>query len=214
MNRNSQLSKSKALREAGAFRAPLPSKRSFHARYGDPQLLGAPKRGDANDMVRNRGEGTFKLNIVQPANRQSGKSAGNLTDKNVPRVVRFADRATDIEEHIRSAGGRMELSVLEGQIRRGLLGLAKLFRRNRITVRGFLRLYRAIFTTRSGFVTVKNVTTVVPEKITDPLPGSEEFNALPLTERIRITDARNMARQADRKNRERRRGGGAKLVYG
>ena len=40
LNRNTQLSKSKALKEAGAFRAPLPSKRSFEPRYGDVQLLG------------------------------------------------------------------------------------------------------------------------------------------------------------------------------
>ena len=40
LNRNSQLSKSNTLKEAGAFRAPLPSKRSFEPRYGDVQLLG------------------------------------------------------------------------------------------------------------------------------------------------------------------------------
>ena len=110
----------------------------------------------------------------------------------------------------------MEVSVLEGQIRRGLLGLAKLFRRNRITVRGFLRLYPAIFTSRSGFVTVKNVTAAVPKQTADPLPGSDEFNALPLPERIRITDARSTARQADRKEALRLRGQGmkGKLVYG
>ena len=45
LNRNSQLSKSKALREAGAFRAPIPSKRSFEPRYGDVQLLGKPRSG-------------------------------------------------------------------------------------------------------------------------------------------------------------------------
>ena len=40
LNRNSQLSESKSLKEAGAFRAPLPSKRSFEPRYGEVQLLG------------------------------------------------------------------------------------------------------------------------------------------------------------------------------
>ena len=115
----------------------------------------------------------------------------------------------------------MEISVLEKQVRRGLLGLAKLFRRNRITVRGFLRLYPAIFTSRSGFVTVKNATAVpdpapVPKQTTDPIPGSAEFNALPIPERMRITDARSAARQAARKEALRIRGLGmkAKLVYG
>ena len=55
LNRNSQLSKSKALKEAGAFRAPIPSKRSFEPRHGDVQLLGGARRGDTNDVVRNRG---------------------------------------------------------------------------------------------------------------------------------------------------------------
>ena len=221
LNRNSHINKSKALREAGAFRAPLPSKRSFEPRYGDVQLLGATRKGDENDMVRNRGEGKFQLNLVQPVNPTSAKSAGAMTEKNVPRVVRFADRASDIEEHIRSAGGRMEISVLEKQVRRGLLGLAKLFRRNRITVRGFLRLYPAIFTSRSGFVTVRNATAVpdparVPKQTADPIPGSAEFNALPIPERMRITDARSAARQAARKEALRMRGQGmkAKLVYG
>ena len=40
LNRNAQLSKSKALREVGAFRVPIPSKRSFEPRYGDVQMLG------------------------------------------------------------------------------------------------------------------------------------------------------------------------------
>ena len=44
LNRNSQLSKSNSLKEAGAFRAPIPSKRSFEPRYGDVQLLGSRAR--------------------------------------------------------------------------------------------------------------------------------------------------------------------------
>ena len=66
LNRNSQLSKSIALKEAGAFRAPMPSRRSFEPRYGDVQLLGKPRKKDGNDVVRNRGEGTFLLKQIQP----------------------------------------------------------------------------------------------------------------------------------------------------
>ena len=45
LNRSSQLSKSQSLKSAGAFRAPLPSKRSFEPRYGDVQMLGRYGRG-------------------------------------------------------------------------------------------------------------------------------------------------------------------------
>ena len=67
LNRSSQLHKSKALKETGAFRAPLPGKiRSFEPRYGDVQLLGKQRAGDSNDLIRNRGEGTFLLKQIQP----------------------------------------------------------------------------------------------------------------------------------------------------
>ena len=57
LNKNSQISKSSSLKEAGAFRAPLPSERSFEPRFGDVQSLGKPRRGDPNNMIRNRGGG-------------------------------------------------------------------------------------------------------------------------------------------------------------
>ena len=51
LNRSSKISKSNSLNEAGAFRAPLPSKRTFEPRYGDVQLLGKPRRRDSNNLV-------------------------------------------------------------------------------------------------------------------------------------------------------------------
>ena len=114
---------SKTLKQAGAFRAPLPSKRSFEPRYGDVQLLGAVRREDGDDVVRNRGQGTFLLKQVQPVVPESAKSAGRLTEKNIPRKIRLQERAAEVEEHIRAAGGRMLVTDLERQIRRGLLGL-------------------------------------------------------------------------------------------
>ena len=139
LNRNSQISKSSSLSEAAAFRAPLPSKRSFEPRYGDVQLLGKQRRGDPNDMVRNRGEGTYLLKEIQAVVPGSVNSAGRLTEKSLPRKLRLQERAAEIEEHIRERGGSMEVSVLEREIRRGLLGLLKVFRRNRITIKGFLK---------------------------------------------------------------------------
>ena len=106
--------------------------------------------------MKNRGGGEFLLKQVQPVAPGSKEPAGQLTDKNIPRKLRLRERALEVAEHILTTGGRVAVSDLERQVRRGLLGLLKLFRRNRITVRGFLKMYTEIFTTRSGYVTVKD----------------------------------------------------------
>ena len=121
LNRNSQLSKSRSLKEAGAFRAPLPSKRSFEPRYGDVQLLGTARRGDANDVVRNRGGGTHLLKEIQPVIAGSANSAGRLTGESIPRKIRLQERAAEVEEHLRGAGGKMQVADLERHIRRGFV---------------------------------------------------------------------------------------------
>ena len=154
------------------------------------QLLGGARRGDTNDVVRNRGEGTFLLKEVQAVAPGSANSAGRLTEKSIPRKLRLQERAAEVGEHIRAAGGRMEVTLLERQIRRGLLGLMKIFRRNNITIRGFLRLYPERFITRRGYVTVK-------EAVDDP-PAETPPAELPLEERIRIADERQAARTAAR----------------
>ena len=77
----------------------------------------------------------------------------------------------------------MQVSDLERQIRRGLLGLLKVFRRNSITIRGFLKLYSDRFTTRGGVVTVKDVVEIAPTVMIPP----EE----PLAEQIARDDARS-----------------------
>ena len=119
------------LQEAGAFRAPLAGKiRSFKPRYGDIQLLGGARKGDGNGTVRNRGEGKFLLQQIKPVVPESGKPAGRLTEKNLRRKIRLQERAAGLEEHIREARGKMALSDLERAIRRGLLGLLKVFRPN------------------------------------------------------------------------------------
>ena len=51
---------------------------------------------------------------------ESGKSAGTLTEKNLPRKIRLQERAADVAEHIREAGGSMPVVDLERGIRRGL----------------------------------------------------------------------------------------------
>ena len=58
-NRNAQHNKSNSLKSAGAFRAPIPSKRSFEPRYGDVRMLGPMRRG----------EGTFLLKQIQDRTR-------------------------------------------------------------------------------------------------------------------------------------------------
>ena len=200
LNRNSQLSKSKALREAGAFRAPIPSKRSFEPRYGDVQLLGGVRRGDANDLVRNRGQGSYLLKQIQPVVPGSANSAGRLTEKSIPRKIRLQERAAEVEEHIRAAGGVMQVTDLERQIRGGLLGLARVFRRNSITIRGFLKLYNERFTVRSGTITVKDATST-------PVPEAS------LAEQIARSDARNAMLKAERGATSKARLTGLASVY-
>ena len=130
----------------------------------------------------------------------SRDSAGRLTEKSIPRKLRLQERAAEMEEHIREGGGSMLVSLLERQIRRGLLGLLKVFLRNDITIKGFLKLYSERFTVRSGSATVKNVVTPnVPPTVTpDPVPGSVAFMKLPMQEQIRIVDARSAARKQAR----------------
>ena len=193
LNRSSQLSMSKTLIAAGAFRAPLPSKRSFEPRYGEVQLLGKPRGGDGNGVVRNRGTGTYNLKEVQAVVPESGKIAGRLTKKSIPRKLRLQERAAEVEEHIRAAWGRMEVTLLERQIRRGLLGLLKVFRRNNITIRGFLRLYPERWRVRSGYVTVKDAVDAPAPAETPPVE-----TVMSLEEQIRIADERQAVRTAAR----------------
>ena len=104
---------------------------------------------------------------------------------------------------------------MERGIRRGLLGLLKVFRRNNITIRGFLKLYSDRFTTRGGFVTVKNtVANDVPVPAADPDPGSAAFSKLDLSDQIRITDARTAARKQVRQQSSIARLRGLSIVYG
>ena len=151
-------------------------------------------------MVRNRGEGTFLLKQIQPVVPESAKAAGRLTEKSVPRKIRLQERAAEVEEHLREAGGMMQVTDLERQIRRGLLGLLKVFRRNQISTRGFLRLYKERFIVRSGQVSVKDSVAPPPE--------------VPLAERIRLADERAAANKAARKQSAKERLRGLSTAYG
>ena len=95
------------------------------------------------------------------------------------------------------------MTDLERQIRRGLLGLLKVFRRNNITIRGFLRLYPERFQTRSGYVSVKD--SVEPA----PIPAPE----MSLAEQIAQSDARNAMRKEARKSASKERLKGLSSVY-
>ena len=102
---------------------------------------------------------------------------------------------------------------LERQIRRGGLGLLRVFRRNSITIRGFLRLYSERFTIRSGYVTVKDSVqpgTPAPSTPDPPAPPAE----VPLAEQIRMADERAAARKAARKQSAKERLRGMSVAYG
>ena len=166
-------------------------------------------------MIRNRGEGTYLLKEVQGVVPGSGNSAGRLTEKSMPRKLRLQERAAEVEEHIREGGGSMLVSLLERQIRRGLLGLLKVFRRNNITTKEFLKLYSERFTMRNGTVTLKNATdtptlTLAP----DPVPGSAAFMKLPMGEQIRIVDSRTATRKQTRLAESAKRVKDVSKVYG
>ena len=98
----------------------------------------------------------------------------------------------------------MLVTDLERQIRRGLLGLLKVFRRNNITIRGFLRLYSDRFTTRSGYVTVKDVAAPTPA----PTPAPESF-----AEMIARSDVRNAMLKEARINARKDRVKNLSAVY-
>ena len=165
-------------------------------------MLGKVRRDDGNDIVRNRGEGSFLLKQVQPVVPESREAAGRLTEKNIPRKLRLQERAGEVEEHIREAGGFMLVSDLERQIRRGgLTGLLKVLRRNRLTIRGFLKMYNDRFTTRGGYVRVKET---APTDTPAPVP---------LAEQIRLSDARNAMLKAARKETAKSRLKGLADVY-
>ena len=99
---------------------------------------------------------------------------------------------------------RMAVSDLQRQIRRGLLGLLGVFRRNNIAIKGFLRLYNDRFAMRDGFATVKNATDI-PAPAPTPATPTPAPDDLPLAERIKLSDARNAMLEEPRKQTSRAR---------
>ena len=217
-NRNGQQRKKTALSEAGAFRAPTKNRRSFEPQYGNVQMLGARKRDDPPDKVRNTGTGEFLLKEVQAVPKGSIDAAGRLTDKNLPRKLRLQERAKDLEAYISDiGGGQIQLNSLERTLRRnGVDDLYKNLRKNNITIKGFLKLFSDIFKVSRGLVTLRLAQPDAPpqpEPVQDPEPDTEAFRALPLAERLRITDARAAARREERARVNRERLGGLPSAY-
>ncbi len=92
-------------------------------------------------------------------------------------------------------------------------------RKNNITIKGFLKLYSDIFKVNRGLVTLRvaqaEEAPQQPEPVVqDPEPDTEAFRALPLAERLRITDARAAARREERARVNRARLGGLPSAYG
>ena len=103
----------------------------------------------------------------------------------------------------------MLVADLERQIRRGLLTLLKVFRRNNITIRGFLKMYPERFASRSGYVTVKDRA--------EPAPTSSSSTPAPevsLADQIRMADERAAARKAARKETAKERLRGLSVAHG
>ena len=94
----------------------------------------------------------------------------------------------------------MLVTDLEREIRRGLLGLLKVFRRNNITIREFLKLYPELFTTRNGYVTLKTAPTSTPAEPT-------------LAEQIEQSDARNAMLKANKREAAKERVKSLSKVY-
>ena len=98
-------------------------------------------------------------------------------------------------------------------------GLYKTMRKNNITIKGFLKLYSDIFKVNRGLVTLRvaqaDPPPPQPEPAVreDPEPDTEAFQALPLVERLRITDARAAARREARARVNRARLGGLPSAY-
>ena len=82
--------------------------------------------------------------------------------------------------------------------------MLKVFRRNNITIRGFIRLYPERFQTRSGYVSVKDA--VEPT----PTPSAPEMS---FAEQIAQSDARNALRKEARKLASKERLKGLSSVY-
>ena len=113
----------------------------------------------------------------------------------------------------------MAASDLKRAIRRGVLGLLKVFRRNSITIRGFLKLYKERFATRAGFVTVKDaalapVPAPEPASAVDPAPGLADFQKLSMVEQIRIADTRTAARKLAKKTARAQRLRNVQRIHG
>ena len=97
----------------------------------------------------------------------------------------------------------MQVTDLERQVRRGLLGLLKVFRRNSITIRGFLKLYNERFTVRSGTIKIKDAT-----------PTSTPTPEASLADQIARSDARNAMLKAERKETAKERLRGLSVTHG
>ena len=159
-------------------------------------------------MVRNRGGSKFILKEVQAVVPESGKMASRLTEKNLPRAIRLRERAKDVEEHVRMGGGQIQLSLLEGEVRRGGLdGLRAVLRRNNITLKGLLRLFRDMFQVWSGIASVMEAVE------TPPTPAPAAQAEVSFAEQVRLSDARNAARMEARKEASKQRLQSLSKVY-
>ena len=168
--------------------------------------------------MRNTGRGEYLLKEVQAVPRTSANAAGRLTDKNLPRKTRLQEKAKDMEAYISDLGGRIQLNSLERNLRRGAAdNLYKTLRKNIITIRGFLKLYKEIFKLDNGIVSLRMAQ---PEEAAAPAPAAPPPPETPEERRARLdrllaeSQARRDEQDAARQARQRDRLRGLRGAYG
>ena len=186
------------------IRAPVNAGgRSFNPQYGDPLKARSVK----SDFVTTTGGRKVLLKEAQAVPEGSTRAAARLTDPSMARRSRMQADADLLEAHLIEGGGSARVADLARQVRQNALlpSLKHALTRAHMTLRGFLRTYDNMFRTGRGVVTVINAP---PAPAEDPEPDTPAFRALPLAERLRITDARNAERREARAraNTERLRG--------
>ena len=167
--------------------------------------------------MRNTGRGEYLLKEVQVVPRSSTNAAGRLTDKNLPRKTRLQEKAKDMEAYISDIGGRIQLNSLERNLRRGAAdNLYKTMQKNRIAIRGFLKLYKEIFKLDKGIVSLRMAQPeeAAPAPAAPPLPETPEERRARLDRMLAESQARRDEQDASRQARQRDRLRGLRGAYG
>ena len=185
------------LREAGAFRAPVPDGgRSFNPRYGPVQELGRIKEG--GQYVTNRGQSSFLLKQVQPVDKESENAVGRLTDPKLGRRANLRHLTNTVVQYL-TQRGEVRLADLQRDANagaHGLLNLKRALARAKLRLQTFLQLFDDVFVVRSGRVRLKTQEAAAPaprRRLT--LLGDDAAGAVVMEEMRRIEEEEAAARR-------------------